>query len=74
MYGCPNCKGTGGIYELNSVLVEYHITSFNDDGEPQNYGDSKVIWESAEVVTQPRFETYRCADCDHEFSKPEKRK
>lgn len=69
-YVCPNCKDTESrIWQLNTVLAEFPVESFNEGGEPDTFGAAMVVWDSAEVVDAERFQPYRC-DCGHEFTTP----
>jgi len=69
-FGCPEC-GCEDIDGWNSVLVKYRVTSWQDDGTPEDYGGTDdPAWETAETVSDgPQFQ---CEDCGHEFDTPKR--
>jgi hypothetical protein len=70
VYRCPSCRKPGSrIFELNTALVEIPVTSFDEKGEPDDYGEWRVVTESICRITPDRFPRYRC-ECGAEFEAP----
>lgn len=55
-FGCPRC-GSNRIYEVNSTYVSYEVIAWNEDGEPEKFGEPDYSDYNEE------FDTYECRDC-----------
>jgi hypothetical protein len=64
-YVCPACYADG-IQELAQVDVATDVTSFDDNLEPNAFGESYVSWEDYKVKPLRLC----CVECGFEFKKP----
>jgi predicted RNA-binding Zn-ribbon protein involved in translation (DUF1610 family) len=73
---CPKC-GYGSINELSLCVVMHRVTEWDASGQPAEFGEPEVDWESEmpydslggplDRETKPTFE---CCRCGEQFEKP----
>lgn len=63
---CPECGGTR-IAEWSRVYVRNVVTEWTDDGEPLDYGEDMVDWDSKEDCGATG---YQCLQCEAEEIEP----
>lgn len=74
---CPKC-GCDHINELSICVVTQPVTKWSESGEPEDYGQGEVDWESDMPYaclrgpqTEPKL-TLECAHCGEQFEKPKR--
>jgi transposase-like protein len=70
-FGCPKCKSEY-IVEVNTVFAEWQITTWNEQGEPEDFGSTEVFYETCEPcsIEKHGVARYRCSECSNEFDTP----
>ncbi|MFZ0889625.1 MAG: hypothetical protein WA005_14325 [Candidatus Binataceae bacterium] len=72
---CPRC-GCGDIAELRLCVVSHPVAKWSNSGEPEDYEEAAVDWESDMAYLSPggsetpREVTLECSQCGEQFEKP----
>ncbi|MFI5352607.1 MAG: hypothetical protein ACHQZS_06535 [Candidatus Binatales bacterium] len=72
---CPKC-GSDHIKELSICVVTHEVIKWSDSGEPEDYAQGEVDWESDMPYSalrgpeaQPSL-TLECGHCGEQFEMP----
>ena len=63
--GCEKCK-SDDIYENNIVHVRLRVNGWQDDGEPDDFGNREDVNETIRTVEPEEAPRWYCGSCGDE--------